>query len=173
MPGCPGQLEHRREDFSLPCSMVTPTALRCLVSSFIHSLINPALLSAGFALLFYGHLPRLLSTQVWGSLCLLRSGLWGFRNLHKWCSRDRCNNRMGFGSHGGDLLCPPPGRAVRRPTPAPQQQVGRCVALLHAIMTFWVMYTFSLSHSLSPSFFMRTGTRLMTEPQKKRNAMPL
>lgn len=58
-PGCPGQLERRQEDFSLPCSAVTPTALSRLVSSFIHSLINPALLSASFALLFYGHLPHL------------------------------------------------------------------------------------------------------------------
>lgn len=47
------------------------------------------------------------------------------------------------------------------------------IALLHAIMTFWVMYTFSLPRNLSPSFFMRTGMRLMAEPQKERSATPL
>lgn len=34
-------------------------ALSCLLSSFRHSLINPALLSASFAILFYGLLPSL------------------------------------------------------------------------------------------------------------------
>lgn len=47
------------------------------------------------------------------------------------------------------------------------------IALLHAIMTFRVMYTFSLPRNLSPSFFMRTGMRLMTEPQEKRSTTPL
>lgn len=47
------------------------------------------------------------------------------------------------------------------------------IALIHAIMTLWVMYTFSLPRNLSPSFFMRTGMRLMTEPQKKRSTTPL
>lgn len=60
VPGRPGQLESRPEDFSLPCSVVTPPALSCLVSSFIHSLINPALLSACSALLFYGRLPSVM-----------------------------------------------------------------------------------------------------------------
>lgn len=66
-----------------------------------------------------------------------------------------------------------PAGGVQACPPGPRRQVGRCVALLHAIMTFRVMYTFSLSHGLPPPFFMRTGTRLMTEPQKKRNTMPL
>lgn len=46
----------------------------------------------------------------------------------------------------------------------PPRQVGRCVAPLHAIMTFGVMCTFPPSPSLSPSFLMRTGARLMTAP---------
>lgn len=46
---------------------------------------------------------------------------------------------------------------------------GRSAAPLRAIITFWVMYTLLLSHSFSPSFFMR----LMVKPWKKHNAMPV
>lgn len=52
VPGCPRLLDCGQEGFSLPCRVVTPTAPSCLLSSFIHPLINPALLSASFALLF-------------------------------------------------------------------------------------------------------------------------
>ena len=76
VPGHPEQLQPTREDFSLLCSVVTPLALSCLVSSFIPSLINPALLSAGFAILFYGRLASFVKHPGMGkSLPLMVRGL--------------------------------------------------------------------------------------------------
>lgn len=84
--GCSGQMAHGREDFSLPCGLVTPTSLSRLPSSFMHSLINPVPLSASFALLFYGLLPSLfIKHPGTGRMRFLNSGSRGPQNLHKWC----------------------------------------------------------------------------------------
>lgn len=48
-----------------------------LVSSFIHSLINPALLSAGSALLFYRHLPAFIKRPGTGKALPLKLRLVG------------------------------------------------------------------------------------------------
>ena len=67
----------------------------------------------------------------------------------------------------------PSSRAVVcRPAPGPRRQLGRCVALLHAIMTFWVMYTFSLSHSLS-FIFHENWHEINDGAQKRRSTEPL
>ena len=91
------------------------------------------------------------------------------------CPADKCNHRtdpLALQACSLPPRSPQASGAQSRPPPPPPALVGGVWPLLHAIMTFWVIYTFSPSHGLSPSFFMRTGTRLMTEPLKKRHAMP-
>lgn len=136
---------------------------------------KPCPSSCRLCTLFWGTCPHLLSTRDKGGSASADKARGAFRICVNGANMTNATREWARGANNADLLSvsPLPGWWCTGPPPRPPWQVGRCVALLHAIMTFWVMYTFSLSHSLSPSFFMRTGTRLMTEPQKKRNAMPL
>lgn len=148
VPGRPEQLEPMREDFSLLCSVVTPLALSCLVSSFIPSLINPALLSAGFALLFYGRLALFVKHPGIGkSLLLMIRGLSeSARTTNattKW-TRERC--RLA-------LCLPAPPRPVALspgPHPLPPALVGRYVATITCYYDFLGnVYIFTITRPLS------------------------
>ena len=171
VPGCPGQLESRSEDFSLPCSVVTPPAGPELPGIIIYSFPNKSCPS--FCLLCT---PVLWAPTLgyWEGSASEDQVCGAFRICINDANRTKAITEWACGANDADLLSVslPPVWRCADPAPAPGGKWGGVWPLLHAIMTFWVMYTFSLSHSLSPSFFMRTGMRLMTKPQKKRSTMP-
>lgn len=110
-----GQLQRGRRDSSLPCSLVTPPALRCPLPSSIHFPISPILPSASPMRLFYGLTSRLFIKHTGPESCAssdqARRVVWICINGAN--MTDAITGRA-LGADNADLLAPSPS-----PQPSP------------------------------------------------------
>ena len=149
VPGCPGQLESRSEDFSLPCSVVTPPAGPELPGIIIYSFPNKSCPS--FCLLCT---PVLWAPTLgyWEGSASEDQVCGAFRICINDANRTKAITEWACGANDADLLSVslPPGLAVRRPGPRPRRQVGRCVATITCYYDFLGnVYIFTITQPLS------------------------
>lgn len=148
----------------LPCQQLSnPPALAWL---FIHALLRCPCVLATLALCFMFLISKLRGE----ALCLL----WGlgrkfFLNV---------GNKMGWWNKQWLIYSPNFHRLAQpKENPAHAPSCRRLCQEVHSTITSHYyfldnVYIFTITQPLAPSFFIRSGTRLMTQPQKKRNATP-